>query len=114
MRPFTAISEVNLCAPVHELGVAALLLWYSVVPSSPSKPISLLPVRYQTIGSALPALLVEMGARLLESPPSMAPHQALDGMGGMPAAVGLSKSDMTALAMPPPGHCEPTPVEIAT
>ena len=35
-------------------------------------------------------------------------------VGTMPAALGLSKSDITAALVSPPGHCEPEPVEMAT
>src|SRR3954467_3027274 len=104
IRPLTAISDVNLCTPAQLAGAAPLLLSYNNVPSSPSKPLRAPPFGDQTIGSFAPLLLVEMGARLVVSPLPIAPHQALEGMGGMPAAAGLSKNDMTWLSLLPPGH----------
>lgn len=90
-----------------------MLLSYRVVPSSPSNAFKLLPFKYQTTGSALPALFVEMGARLAVSPPKIVAHHLIVGMGAWPGAAGFSSSDMMLELLVPFGHCEPAPVDNA-
>src|SRR5262245_42077586 len=100
MRPFTAMGDVHSLTPLH---VSALVT--RVFPVSPSTPTSLPPLVYQTMGSAVPSVVVESGPIF---DPESAAHQATDGLGGEPGAI---STDMTTLPLGPPiGHIAPLSV----
>src|SRR5256885_16298539 len=78
------------------------------MPVSPSTPISLPPLRYQTMGSFLPSVLVVMGA----PSPTIGAHQRIWGLGGVPEAI--STDITTRPVAPPAGQTEPEPMVMAT
>src|ERR1041385_645808 len=71
-------------------------------PVSPSTPTSLPLLVYQTMGSDLPSVVVEIGPT---AGPESGAHQAMDGFGGEP---GARSTDMTTGPVTPPaGHDVP-------
>ena len=81
MWPFATMSEVKPCTPPQ----VPVPPSNTTEPVSPSKPFSLEPFMTQTMGSAVPELVVEMGERWMVAPsvPIFA-HQAFFGIGGDP------------------------------
>ena len=78
-------------------------------PVSPSTPTSRVLLMYQTIASAVPLLVVAMGA---VTSPASAAHQTTRGASGAPGGI---STDMTTLPVGiPAGHMAPESVENVT
>src|SRR5882762_8365895 len=99
IRPLAAMGDVWRRTPAQ----SAVPPLNKVAPVSPSKALSLVPFTNQTMGFALPSVVVETGDRLrMLSSPAVVAHQTVLGVNGVVDV--SSRIDMSWLSFVPPGQ----------